>query len=82
MLADGVYEALIDGVGRTTGEGGTVAASLRKVRLLARRRGLVVVVSDLLDGSDWPTELRRASLRPFLSPSIQRGCHCAVACGS
>ena len=49
--------------GRTTGEGSTLAASLRKVRLLARRRGLVVVVSDLLDGSDWPTELRSLAAR-------------------
>ncbi|WP_421120906.1 DUF58 domain-containing protein [Aquihabitans daechungensis] len=49
--------------GRTTGEDGTLAASLRKVRLLARRRGLVVVVSDLLDDSDWPTELRSLAAR-------------------
>ncbi len=49
--------------GRTTGEGATLAAALRKVRLLARRRGLVVVVSDLLDGSDWPTELRSLAAR-------------------
>jgi uncharacterized protein (DUF58 family) len=37
---------------------GSLAAALRRVRFLARRRGLVVVVSDLLDGSDWPRELR------------------------
>jgi uncharacterized protein (DUF58 family) len=49
--------------GRTTGEGATLAASLRKVRLLARKRGLVVVVSDLLDDSDWPTELRSLAAR-------------------
>ena len=48
---------------RTDGEGGGLAASLRKVRLLARRRGLVVVVSDLLDDSDWPTELRSLAAR-------------------
>ncbi|MBI2709607.1 MAG: DUF58 domain-containing protein [Actinobacteria bacterium] len=36
----------------------SLAAALRRVRHLARRRGLVVVVSDLLDESDWAAELR------------------------
>jgi uncharacterized protein (DUF58 family) len=46
------------------GEGVTpLADALRRVRLLARRRGLVVVVSDLLDGSDWPRELRALTAR-------------------
>jgi uncharacterized protein (DUF58 family) len=46
------------------GEGVTpLADALRKVRHLARRRGLVVVVSDLLDGSDWPKELRALAAR-------------------
>jgi uncharacterized protein (DUF58 family) len=49
--------------GRTTGEGATLAAVLRKTRLLARKRGLVIVVSDLLDASDWPTELRLLAAR-------------------
>lgn len=49
--------------GRTTGEGATLATALRKTRLLARKRGLVVVVSDLLDDSDWPTELRSLAAR-------------------
>ena len=49
--------------GRTTGDGADLAAALRKVRLLARRRGLVVVVSDLLDGSDWANELRLLAAR-------------------
>ena len=41
------------------GEGaGSLADALRRVRLLAGRPGLVVVVSDLLDGSDWVAELR------------------------
>jgi uncharacterized protein (DUF58 family) len=48
---------------RTTGEGGSLAAALRKVRILARRRGLVVVVSDLLDDSDWASELRLLAAR-------------------
>jgi uncharacterized protein (DUF58 family) len=37
---------------------GSLAAALRRARFIAKRRGLVVVVSDLLDGSDWPRELR------------------------
>jgi uncharacterized protein (DUF58 family) len=37
--------------------------ALRKVRHLARRRGLVVVVSDLLDGGDWAKELKALSAR-------------------
>ncbi|WP_426573448.1 DUF58 domain-containing protein [Aquihabitans sp. McL0605] len=48
---------------RTGGEAATLADAMRKVRLLARRRGLVVVVSDLLDTSDWPQELRALSAR-------------------
>ncbi|MCU1369342.1 MAG: hypothetical protein JWO77_536 [Ilumatobacteraceae bacterium] len=49
--------------GRTSGGSATLASALRKVRLLARRRGLVVVVSDLLDGSDWAGELRLLAAR-------------------
>lgn len=46
------------------GEGVTpLADALRKVRHLARRRGLVVVVSDLLDDSDWHRELRALAAR-------------------
>lgn len=41
-----------------TGAAISLAGALRRTRHLARRRGLVVVVSDLLDGSDWPRELR------------------------
>ncbi|MCU1452668.1 MAG: uncharacterized protein JWN46_814 [Acidimicrobiales bacterium] len=52
-------------VRRPRSEGGeaSLAAALRRVRLLATRRGLVVVVSDLLDSSDWPAELRLLSAR-------------------
>lgn len=46
------------------GEGVTpLADALRKVRHVARRRGLVVVVSDLLDGSDWARGLRALATR-------------------
>jgi uncharacterized protein (DUF58 family) len=37
---------------------GSLADALRRARFLATRRGLVVVISDLLDSSDWPRELR------------------------
>jgi len=45
-------------------EGGiSLAEALRRVRLIARRRGLVVLISDLLDDSPWPRELRALTLR-------------------
>ena len=40
-----------------------LADALRRVRHVAKRRGLIVVVSDLLDRSDWPKELRALSAR-------------------
>lgn len=46
------------------GEGtGSLADALRRVRHVAKRRGLVVVVSDLLDTSDWQRELRAIAVR-------------------
>jgi uncharacterized protein (DUF58 family) len=48
---------------RSTGGEASLAAALRRVRYLAKRRGLVVVVSDLLDPSDWPGELRSVAAR-------------------
>jgi len=48
---------------RSGGGEGSLEAALRRVRLLAPRGGLVVVVSDLLDQSDWPTELRALGVR-------------------
>lgn len=45
-----------------TGEA-SLAAALRRIRLLAPRGGLVVVVSDLLDGSDWSAEMRALAVR-------------------
>ena len=46
------------------GEGtATLADALRRVRLTARRRGLVVLISDLLDDSPWERELRALALR-------------------
>jgi uncharacterized protein (DUF58 family) len=41
----------------------SLADALRRVRHVARRRGLVVVVSDLLDRSDWQRELRATASR-------------------
>ena len=45
---------------RPRSEGGesSLAAALRRLRHLGSRGGLVVVVSDLLDASDWPREMR------------------------
>ena len=40
-----------------------LAGALRQTRMLASRRGLVVVVSDLLDDGDWARELRALTLR-------------------
>jgi uncharacterized protein (DUF58 family) len=45
------------------GAAGTLAGALRKVRLSAKRRGLVVVISDLIDDSDWSRELRALAAR-------------------
>jgi uncharacterized protein (DUF58 family) len=46
------------------GEGaGSLAQAIRRTWLAARRRGLIVVISDLLDGSDWPRELKAAAAR-------------------
>lgn len=40
-----------------------LADALRHVRLVAQRRGLVVVISDLLDDGPWARELRAIALR-------------------
>ena len=40
-----------------------LAGALRRARLVAQRRGLVVVVSDLLDDGPWERELRALALR-------------------
>ncbi len=41
----------------------TLADALRRIRLTAKRRGLVVLITDLIDQSDWPRELRALALR-------------------
>ncbi len=43
---------------RDAGGQPSLAAALRRVHHLGTRGGLVVVVSDLLDPSDWPREMR------------------------
>lgn len=40
-----------------------IAASLRRVRMIARRRGLVVVITDLMDTGPWERELRGLGAR-------------------
>jgi len=41
----------------------TLAEALRSIRLTAKRRGLVVLITDLIDRSPWERELRALSLR-------------------
>jgi uncharacterized protein (DUF58 family) len=41
----------------------TLAEALRRIRLTARRRGLVVLITDLIDQSPWERELRALALR-------------------
>ncbi len=41
----------------------TLAEALRRIRLTAKRRGLVVLITDLIDSSPWPRELRALALR-------------------
>jgi uncharacterized protein (DUF58 family) len=41
----------------------TLAEALRRARLTAKRRSLVVVITDLIDQSDWQRELRALALR-------------------
>ncbi len=46
------------------GEGAaSLADAIRRCRLAAPRRGVMVVVSDLLDASDWPRELTAAAAK-------------------
>lgn len=51
--------------GRPRSGAGTygLADALRRTRLVAQRRGLVVVISDLLDDGPWERELRSVALR-------------------
>jgi uncharacterized protein (DUF58 family) len=48
---------------QTPGAQATLAEALRRIRLTARRRGLIVLITDLIDQSDWPRELRALALR-------------------
>ncbi len=41
----------------------TLAEALRRIRHTARRRGLVVLITDLIDQSNWERELRALALR-------------------
>jgi uncharacterized protein (DUF58 family) len=50
--------------GRATGgDSTTLADALRRIRLTAKRRGLVVLITDLIDTSNWQRELRALALR-------------------
>jgi uncharacterized protein (DUF58 family) len=48
---------------RTESGAPSLVDALRRTQRVARRRGLVVVISDLLDESDWPRELRKLAAR-------------------
>jgi uncharacterized protein (DUF58 family) len=41
----------------------TLAEALRRIRLTAKRRGLVVLITDLIDQSPWQRDLRALALR-------------------
>jgi uncharacterized protein (DUF58 family) len=45
------------------GDSTTLAEALRRIRLTAKRRGLVVLITDLIDASNWERELRALALR-------------------
>jgi uncharacterized protein (DUF58 family) len=47
----------------TGSESTTLAEALRRIRLTAKRRGLIVLITDLIDRSDWQRELRALALR-------------------
>ena len=53
----------IDGRRRAGRGSYSLADALRRARLVATRRGLVVVITDLLDEGPWPRELRALALR-------------------
>ncbi|GIF66509.1 hypothetical protein Ais01nite_45440 [Asanoa ishikariensis] len=59
-----VLRALLDAPRVPTGSAPPpLASAINDVARAARRRGLVVVVSDFLDDSDWATALRRLAAR-------------------
>jgi uncharacterized protein (DUF58 family) len=55
--------ALLAALGRAEAEGGDLTQALRTARRLARRRGMVVVVSDFLVPDGWQRELRALAAR-------------------
>ncbi|GIF77719.1 DUF58 domain-containing protein [Asanoa siamensis] len=59
----GVLRALLDAPRVAEGDPTPLAAAVAGVARSARRRGLVVVVSDFLDDSSWAAELRRLAAR-------------------
>ena len=48
---------------QSPGAQATLAEALRRIRLTAKRRGLIVLITDLIDQSDWSRELRALALR-------------------
>lgn len=62
---DAVLQLLrrLDGRPRAEAGQASLTTALRQCRAAARRRGRVVVISDLIDGGEWPRELRHVSSR-------------------
>ncbi|MEV0716190.1 DUF58 domain-containing protein [Asanoa sp. NPDC050611] len=58
-----VLRALLDAPRVPAGDTAPLASAIAGVARAANRRGLVVVVSDFLDDSGWPAELRRLAAR-------------------
>ena len=55
--------AVLAALGHAEADGGDFTQGLRKARRLARRRGMVVVVSDFLVPDGWQRELRALATR-------------------
>ena len=62
-FALGLLRALETGESRDAPPADDLARLIRRANLVSRRRGLIVVVSDFLDRSDWARELRVAGAR-------------------
>src|SRR3954454_20514935 len=62
---DGVYQLLrrLENRSRASEGGTSLSDGLRRARLAATKRGLIVVVTDLLDEGPWERELRALSAR-------------------
>lgn len=58
----GLLQTMLDNLDAEPGRT-ELASAIRRTGMIARRRGLVLVVSDFLASDDWPRELRRVGAR-------------------